>query len=182
VQGPSGAQGPAGSKGETGAGGAQGPAGPQGPAGQNGTTGFTETLPEGKTLEGEWSLAGILPGTQTFEGSLYTSVSFGIPLKEAPEVSYIPAPTEKEEEKGEFPTPPFGCTGNVDEPGAEAGHLCVFSRFEHNIELVHICSASTPIVICGAENSSDRFGFQMDGFDDEKGLVIDNGTWAVAGD
>ena len=130
--GATGATGPAGA-GTLGATGATGPEGPTGPQGPPGTTGFTKTLPKGETENGDWAIEADLSGTGLETGSASTSVSFDIPLAAAPEAVYVAPPTEKEEEKGEFPSDPIGCTGNVEEPGAEAGHLCVFARSELNV-------------------------------------------------
>ncbi len=69
-----------------------------------------------------------------YGGAGTTAVSFDIPLKEAPgAIPLIPAPTEKAEEEGIFPTPLAGCTGNVTKPGAEKGNLCIFAREEANV-------------------------------------------------
>lgn len=181
-----GPQGAAGLQGAAGPQGSQGPQGPAGPAGQNGTTGFTETLPKGKTLKGDWSIIAYLPATGFIEGGGSTGVSFGIPLAAAPEPIYVPAPTEEEENKHQFPDAPEGCTGNVEEPGAEAGHLCVFARTQYNVSEVHICSATHPVFVCvegqgGADvvRTADRSGFLIGALDEAKGPMFLSGTWAV---
>lgn len=191
ANGANGANGTAGTAGPAGPGGAQGPAGPGGPQGPkgetgapgtNGTTGFTDTLPSGKTLKGDWSIVAVLPGTGPLEGSASTAVSFGIPLAAAATPLYIKAPTPEEEAKKEFPTPPAGCTGNVEEPGAEPGHACVFARFEHNNGTVGICPGSETVIACafkGELSGTDPAGFIIGALDAEKGLVALNGTWAV---
>jgi hypothetical protein len=56
--------------------------------GKNGTTGFTETLPSGKTLQGDWS---IVEAPSSNGALVNTSLSFGIPLAAAPAVHYIKA-------------------------------------------------------------------------------------------
>jgi len=90
--------------GKDGAPGAQGPAGPAGPAGPRGEVG-----PKGNTGEkgdtGEegpegspWTVGGVLPHNKTETGTwavgssdvaYVTSVSFNIPLEEAPELGFV---------------------------------------------------------------------------------------------
>lgn len=183
--GAAGAQGPAGPLGPVGPTGKEGPQGKQGESGQNGTTGFTETLPKGKTLKGAWVIDANAPGSG-FEGSASTAISFGIPLASAPEPVYVRAPTLEEEEKHEFPAPPAGCTGNVEEPGAEPGRLCVFASFETNNHhgTPFICSDVEPVVKClfrgpGVQNTADRSGADLDVLAESAGLIALSGTWAV---
>ena len=128
AQGAQGVAGAAGPKGETGSTGLQGPEGKEGKEGKTGPegkSGFTENLPEGKTLKGDWSVfAHVSSGGAA--GSEWGSVSFGIPV---------------ENEAGESPTPvyvregaptPEHCLGSVLDPGAEPGYLCVFASEESN--------------------------------------------------
>lgn len=142
----------------------------------NGQTGYTETLPKGKTLKGDWSIAEEVPGIGFVEGGASTAVGFGIPLAVAPEaVKYV--------KEGE--ATPAGCTGDVTNPGAEPGHLCVFAAFEFNgnVTQANICPATAPVLFCIAgtvEPSADVSGFVLGVVDSkEKGLVAANGTWAV---
>jgi collagen triple helix repeat protein len=125
--GATGAQGP---KGDTGAGGPQGPEGKEGKegkAGANGTTGFTETLPSHKTLEGAWTLSYRPPAGPYYNT---TSVSFGIPLKEAPAAHFINLKgleltfTSAEDPTGERAS--TACTGTPQTPTAAPGNLCVY--------------------------------------------------------
>jgi hypothetical protein len=183
--GPAGANGTNGTNGKDGANGTNGKDGAPGIQGPPGTTGFTKTLPKGETLEGDWAITAVLPGTGLNEGSAGTTVSFGIPLAAAPESLYVPAPTEEEEENEEFPVPPAGCTGNVKEPGAEEGHLCVFARFEqNNLTKPNVCSAALPSVLClfgstGVPGTADPSGAFIGVIDKAPGLMLLNGTWAV---
>ncbi len=181
-----GATGPAGPAGPAGAGtaGATGPQGPAGDPGTNGTNGapgpegsFDKTLPAGKTLQGDWGITAVVPGTSFAEGSASTTISFGIPLADAPDPVYVKA--------GETTAPP-GCTGNVEKPGAEQGHLCIFAAFENNNDHgnVHICSAALNLIEClqgnpGVEGTADPFGVQIGVLSEAPGLVVLNGTWAV---
>jgi Collagen triple helix repeat (20 copies) len=166
-QGPAGAAGPAGPAGPQGK---EGPEGKQGPKGENGTTGFTEHLPSGKTLKGDWSVDQTVSEAVIVGGS----ASFGIPLGEAPEAIYI-----KESE-----ATPTGCTGEVEEPGAEKGHLCVFAAEENNTKaefgLPKVCALGQGLSSCAfGEAGSDKFGFGVALFAKEAGTVSANGTWAV---
>jgi Collagen triple helix repeat (20 copies) len=186
--GPAGPQGPVGAKGENGAPGKDGAPGKNGENGKDGTTGFTETLPAGKTLKGDW---GVMTTVQASgpEGVVSSFVSFGIPLAEAPVPHLIPAPTEEELTKGEFPAPPSGCTGNFERPGAEKGNLCVFASEERNVlvTLKKVCattSATEAPLAClfgggATPESDDPYGFGVFQAAAAKGLVGVAGTWAV---
>jgi hypothetical protein len=199
--GPTGATGPQGAQGPAGTNGTNGTNGENGKPGKNGTTGFTKTLPSGETLKGDWSLTGYA----TKLGGYYsTAVSFGIPLaapltdtgcptSEAPcQVHLIKAPNEEQEEKGEYPPAPAGCTGNVTDPGAEPGNLCVFARDESNIQkpggepFAKICplgAVARPTNECfSAEpeaQAADSSGFGIFAAAQEAGQVLLAGTWAV---
>jgi hypothetical protein len=152
-------------------------------------------MPSGKTLKGDWGtyfLAGeVLNSTDSI---LFTTVSFGIPLAAPPVPHQIPAPTEAEEEEGKFPKPPTGCTGNVSDPGAEPGNLCVFVREEANIQSsVGIKRKICPTAAAGLHESpgdclvlglqmpeaADRFGFSFLAFAEKAGSARIAGTWAV---
>ena len=202
-----GAQGAQGLKGETGAAGASvtGKEGPEGKAGKEGEKGkegspWTAggTLPSGKTEKGDWSVTASVAGGG-FAGVLTTAVSFVIPLGAAPvEVHLIPAPPEG---TVTFPTPPPGCTGNVTEPGAEKGHLCIFAREEGDLTSTKkICPTGSGAVYgnpgteiydtplnClthtgGAEGipeGADPFGFEILVLAEAAGAVRYSGTWAV---
>jgi hypothetical protein len=175
--GANGQQGPVGPQGPTGAPGPKGENGAPGAKGENGTTGFTEMLPSGKTLTGDWSLAEHVPAG-SLGGIVVSSVSFGIPLKEAPLPVYIRAKEET----------PAGCTGNVEDPGAGKGHLCVFAREENNI-LKEIAGLTFPKIvsldqplsssIAFEKSGADRFGFGILTLAEEEGFSVAVGTWAV---
>jgi hypothetical protein len=188
--GATGAAGPAGPGGAQGAGGPQGPQGPKGEPGakgengKDGTTGFTETLPKGKTETGDWTIEDHPSGAGLISGSASTAISFNIPLAAATTAVYVKAPTVEEVENHEFPTPPAGCTGNVEEPGAEEGHLCVFGAIElNNNSDPHICAAFKAFSCLGGEaalqDKTDRSGAFLGAIDSSAGDVILNGTWAV---
>jgi hypothetical protein len=105
-----GAAGPQGSKGE------KGDRGDKGETGQRGETGpagpFTATLPSGKSLTGDWAV-------ETTGAYGAADISFEFPLAQALSPSNVHFIN-----KGA--TPPSGCSGDVLNPGAAPGNLCVF--------------------------------------------------------
>jgi hypothetical protein len=179
--GPAGVTGPAGPKGETGAKGEPGAPGAQGPAGP-----FTKTLPSGASLKGEWVLHENVSGATTF---VSTSVSYGFPVEneagEPPVVHYI---RDGEGEGEPHANLPAGCSGNVKNPGADSGSLCVFASREANI-LKEELGFKFP-AFCSAEGGSgsecvllheaaSRFGFVLAAPSESAGEVYASGTWAV---
>jgi hypothetical protein len=180
--GPAGPAGAAGAKGETGGVGSQGPEGKAGAPGANGKEGepWTAggTLPSGKTLKGEWNIS----GTATEANALMAgSVSFALPLEEAPVKHYI-----RVEE-----APPAGCTGSAEDPGAAKGNLCVFAAQEENTlhafpggfpPLPAICALEAPagcIANAGKETTASPLGFGVETLAEGAGDVFANGSWAV---
>jgi hypothetical protein len=130
-----GAQGPAGPRGETGAAGRDGSAGGagvRGVTGPTGQTGFTAMLPKEATETGAWSMNGGTPGGESVQ--VVGSISFPIPLAEALgsflKVHFIAADGKEIAPGSEEPKwkeqPSTACPGNVKEPKAEAGNLCVY--------------------------------------------------------
>jgi hypothetical protein len=180
--GPAGAQGPAGpvggvgTKGDTGATGVQGPAGPAGPQGPAGTTGFTKTLPAGETLKGEWSVSGYASAELKV---LRTAVSYAFPLAKAPTTHYIRPGAAL----------PAGCTGSVEDPGAEKGNLCVFAEEEENTlqefggeHFPAICdwgNGECSVLSATSEGEGSLRGFGIDAGSAAAGAVNIVGTWAV---
>ncbi len=191
--GPAGPQGSAGAKGENGTNGAAGTSvtsaeakakiGPckeggsefkaaagttyacNGEKGKEGTFGG-QALPAGKTLTGAFAATGFAeagfpePGYSLAE----TAVSFALPVPGEPVGHYIPA--------GET-TLPAGCTGNVHEPGAEEGNLCVFGESESNLFSGHGGGPSLK------GSSALTVGFMEKGLSAAKGTMWLEGTWAV---
>jgi hypothetical protein len=177
VQGPAG---PAGAKGETGASGPQGPQGVTGPQGPAGTTGFVKALPSGETERGVWDVSGYspVPVSEGIEALQQTSVSFPIPLGEPPVAHFI---RNGEED-------PEGCTGTVEEPGAEKGNLCVFGQGEFNSAketnnghaVPRVCSPIYMQQLCLIiEAGPTTYGFGLIAFAEHQGILDDSGTWAV---
>jgi hypothetical protein len=81
----------------------------------NGESGFTETLPSGKTETGMWSGVALSEesGATTIAGG--ASISFNIPLANAPTLKIVP-------EAGEAPD----CPGSFSNPEAAGGKLCLY--------------------------------------------------------
>lgn len=177
-QGAAGAQGNPGQKGATGLQGAPGNRGATGATGATGQTGFTETLPAGKTEKGTWGMSDNAPGSGEF---FFSPLSFTIPLENQPGfVQFIPAPTEEELEHEEFPTPPSGCTGNVTEPGAEEGNLCIFElRTEHLRLASGVVFTKNPQTTGFPFNSAGKAGALVALESTQAGQAYAEGTWAV---
>ncbi len=156
-QGPAGGTGPAGAvgaKGETGATGPQGEKGATGTNGKDGTTGFTETLPSGKTEEGEWSVTPVEIPELGHAIVGHGAISFVIPLQAAPTLVYL--------KEGEGKT--VECPGTAAEPKAEKGFLCLYTVEENEQHL----SGST----------ASAFGAQLI-FGGEFAGLPTGGSWAV---
>jgi hypothetical protein len=85
--------------------------------GVKGQTGFVKALPSGESLYGMWAY-GATPNDETLFAS-YTSVSFNIPLGEAPEVGFV-LPGEDVE----------GCEGTEEAPTADKGFVCFYASPE----------------------------------------------------
>lgn len=112
----------------------------------NGQTGFTKTLPKGQTLAGAFGAFG--------EFAAHVPISYSIPLKAPATVKVIKADNEDT----------TNCPGNVDEPKAKEGVLCLYME-EANFEEVN-----TPIA--SYVSGADLFLIGAGG-------VNVYGTWAV---
>ncbi len=133
-----------------------------GEKGKEGTFGG-QSLPAGETMRGAFTAAGFgeTGPTEPGVGMAADAVSFALPLSSEPKVHYI-----KENE-----ALPEGCTGSVNQPGAEEGNLCIFGEAEEN-------SAGAPQrVLTGTSEST--FGFFVRYFSAAKGYIFADGTWAV---
>jgi hypothetical protein len=175
--GPAGNQGTAGAKGETGsqglkgATGNSGATGPKGATGATGTTGFTETLPAGKTETGAWSVRGTAAAAEEPRSAM---ISFPIPLP-----SELNAPPDGHIEFVEAgQSTPEHCKGNVKEPGAEPGYLCVFEgkTFLHAGGLTFFMFVLPGAESEGAGKTGTLILFLTAGAAKE---VSAEGTWAV---
>jgi Collagen triple helix repeat (20 copies) len=156
--GPTGATGPQGAAGAAGKEGPKGEPGAPGKDGTNGTTGFTETLPAGKTETGVWSVIGSL--------TVFTGVSFNIPLQQAPEHVHFVTPTELEEG-----TAPEECQGTANAPTAAPGSFCVYAG-----ELrLHGAIFKPGALALGATAVGARVGVSAE----EGEIAAGSGSWAV---
>lgn len=121
-----GPQGPAGTKGDTGAVGPQGKEGPQGEDGPQGKEGSPwtagGTLPSNETETGAWAVG-------NNDVAYMVSLSFNIPLEEAPELGFVNVAGE-EAAGGEAFHEVEHCTGSAEEPSAPAGYVCIYGASE----------------------------------------------------
>jgi hypothetical protein len=154
-QGEGGPRGGSGSTGPKGSVGTTGPAGATGPEGVCGTSNCT--LPSGASEKGQWVVGG--PPNSAARSFVVSSISFTIPLKEAPTTTQVI-------EIGE--TVPAGCNGSSGAPEAEPGNLCIFVDSSTNALGV----ASTP----GADSA---IGAVVEALPSGTEDVFVKGTWAV---
>ena len=150
-----------------------GPAGPAGPRGEKGEKGdkgdkgepgpVTGALPAGVTLKGDW---GMRFGNATAGVRVQTAFSFGFSLSAAPTPHYIPV-------GGALPP---GCTGDVTNPGAAPGNLCVFEAATTNITPG---SQAVFDEATGTDGKADPWGAGVAATATAAGDTRYRGTWAV---
>ena len=75
-----------------------------------------ETLASGRTAKGVWS---VVDFASALNQVYVATISFPVPLASAPTAHLV----------GAGQPPPAGCSGSVDAPAADPGHLCVFETF-----------------------------------------------------
>jgi hypothetical protein len=173
TNGTDGTDGTDGEKGATGATGATGKEGKEGPEGKEGTFGG-QTLPAGKMLTGHWAAssygeAGYSIGGSGF-GFALADVSYQLPLaEELPDIDQNATELYMDEEEVENGTLRPGCKGNVEEPVAEPGYLCVFAETEVNVTL----TGGRGIL------HYNKSGFLVYGHTEAKGPIIMYGSWAL---
>jgi hypothetical protein len=180
--GPAGSQGPAGQAGAKGEAGAPGKEGPPGKSGENGTTGFTETLPAGKTLEGEWGLSVHALGPEVHRAAF----SFGIPLSEAPVAHYIDTDGKELTISGEETS--TTCPGSAAAPKAAPGNLCIYASSESGLSAEpaaneYLLHWKWGIAVNNQAGSgpatADPFGFDITTLSIAEGNSVAYGSWAV---
>ena len=145
----------------------------------NGLTGFTETLPIGETETGTWTLV-------SGEEEAWAPISFSIPIPEALEASqvHVIAPNGKELVFNETTlemeeVTQTACTGNVAEPAAPAGALCVYEARASSPNIIRVGSPAftSPLQFLGPNETGVSgaliFGFQT------TPPVVTWGSWAV---
>jgi hypothetical protein len=196
-------QGKAGPAGANGAAGAQGPAGPQGPQGPGGSLGAKgETGPEGKQgpqgipgekgLKGEkgangqpWTPESQLPekatetGTWSFGPTISNGTfaweslaSFTVKLKEPLTSEHVHFVTREEVENHSAPSQ---CLGNLEEPSAASGNLCLYEGALESVTLLSLNSLGGEV-----EGGAGRAGV-MGLFEFGAGPSSGRGVWAVTG-
>ncbi len=210
--GPAGPSGPGGAKGENGASGTEGKAGANGEsvtmkAEPNGThckeggasfsvSGKTEyacngkqgspwvaggTLPAGSTEQGVWSYFNT---EEVSQAEKTAPISFGIPLKTAPQAHFIGSKEELAGEPHEALAIKNGqCKGSVEKPEAANGQLCVFTRLDIGVVAVNFFDFQTGNDNEEASGTAGTSLFlKIEKFPTERGEVVSGGTWAVTGD
>jgi hypothetical protein len=130
---------------------------------RNAANAFPKTLPRGKTLKGVWSVVGQGQNFST------TSISYHWPLARAPQAVVVPF---NQDASGD------GCPGNVQNPLASRGRLCLYSgSFANNLGAFGSIHPET-----GAEQQVGRFGVVLFGRGADPNLPFAaHGTWAVTG-
>ncbi len=189
--GPAGANGTNGTNGKDGAAGKEGPEGKQGPEGKpgkDGTTGFTKTLPKGESLKGEWSLTGESAAGGPEGTPALSSVSFGIPLAAAPAVHYIREDGLEAIVSGgkEEQVTSTECLGEVEDPQANPGALCIYAKEEQNTEKAlgtflfpNACALAETGLCTISAPAADPYGFGLMTLAEHAGNIRVAGTWAV---
>jgi len=153
-------RGPRGLRGLTGAPGAPGAKGDKGDKGDTGEAGpFPATLPAGKTLKGSWAIGGQGSGDLGI-----TEIAFSYPLATAP-VPHTIAPGAPA---------PAGCSGNVVDPGASPGHVCIFRGSESAVGTFGNYNPED-----GDNGEASKQGIVVFAYNSGAGIFWTGGTWAV---
>ena len=115
------------------------------------------TLASGRTLVGDWDVAGTATGANSGSTS---AQSFALPLASAPTANFVTAPTT-------------ACPGSAANPTALPGNLCVYQASSQNVDHVTIYknSVGTP--------GSDPYGFSAFAYSSGAGTFFAYGSWAV---
>jgi hypothetical protein len=104
--------------------GEKGAKGTPGTPGEAGAIHPGETLPAKASETGVWTASGqSVRAAQAGTALLIAAISYPIPLATAPTMQVVPFGEGKGEAHQKLPT---GCDGNVTEPAAEPGNLCVY--------------------------------------------------------
>ncbi len=132
------------------------------------------TLPEGATETGVWGAAGMPDPSKGANGAMTAAISFAIPLPQAPTANIVKLGEGEGEAKQNLPA---GCKGNVNEPKAEAGHLCIFvGEGTENVSLLFPGNAES------AEGGGEagKTGALVLALAKEAAGMAVQGTWAAA--
>ena len=141
------------------------------------------TLPSGDTETGTFAADGTPNTTGVVgkpNGAIDASISFAIPLKTgkaAQEWSIIRLGEGEHEELEKLPA---GCDGNVEEPQAEPGHLCIFVGEGNENVSGYFAGAPESAEAEAGGGERGKTGSTVVGLAKEagKGMLI-AGTWAV---
>jgi Collagen triple helix repeat (20 copies) len=138
-----------------------------GTSGSGGGGGYPEFLPTGKSEKGDWAFA--YPDAGEI---LKEPISFPIPLAAA-----LPASQVHFIFPGE--TPPTGCPGTFEEPEAESGNLCVYSKFFRNVQAA---SGFETLASIGTGYGADKMGTTITLAAENPAIEVRaSGSWAVTG-
>jgi hypothetical protein len=146
--------------------GKDGPAGPEGPPGPPLIPG--STLATGETLKGGWAFTGTAADT----AGVYVPISFPVSLSTGlgeEEVHYV---TSEEVTLG---TAPAACPGNMNNPKALTGQLCVY---ESNAADVVNATFAAILILSNSGNSGANKTGAILSFN-VTGLAHGSGSWAV---
>ena len=137
--------------------GLRGPEGPRGPIGPTGEAGLPSTLPSGKTEKGSYGFASTRLEASNPVFSPGFQVSYPIPLSFEPSVNIVP----------EGGPATASCPGDVSNPTAAAGKLCIYADRED----VGLSLENVP--------AEGKFGFLVFPEAEEGENYEVYGTWAV---
>jgi hypothetical protein len=140
-------------------------------------------LPTGSSEAGQWTYYD--EKANEGEGQKQVGISFGIPLKTAPAAEFIGTNEELAGEPKESPAIKAGhCKGNVSDPEAATGYLCVFARAVFGVSgavgFFDVQSGESGAEVSGTDGTLLSFAAAPLG--GQGGLVIVEGSWVVTGD
>ena len=117
---------------------------------------ITGRLPSGATLRGVYGIA-----ARSMAGSVQAPISYGFALSADPARHYVPSAGPA----------PAECPGDVNNPRADPGHLCVYER---------VAVGTTSVLVdAPADGGSSRFGAIVQGNTAGSVDTVVKGTWAV---
>jgi hypothetical protein len=151
-----------------------------GEKGKEGTFGGS-TLPEGKTLRGLYSASGFGEAAKPEPGygTVHAVANFALPLAAEPVTHFVTLEEVHKREEGKTEAEgaaPAACPGTIEEPGAQAGNLCLFEGVIENGSLPPF-----PLVSVTGTPGSGYIGLLVTDFTGAKGPILISGSWAVTG-
>jgi hypothetical protein len=179
VEGKLGKEGAEGEEGREGKPGTEGKPGKEGKEGIPGATGepwaLNSVLPSGATETGAWG--SWPPEVSTPENSkhVYASISFPVALSAELDETHVHFIGEHEGAGEPKENLPAGCTGNVKDPKALPGNLCVYGGMISNVQ-VEVIETPFELGKAGAGISGANIRLAATGLP-----AFINGTWAVTG-